>query len=162
STTSSLRSSVPWRRTRSPALPAPPSRTWRGFAAEWASGFARTTGRSWRRGTTGGVRWPVRWRARPGCCRGRPGPSPPPGPGGGLRAGRPRRVLPAASPTAGGLLDPPVVPAGGDGDTVQAADFVPTAGFELSLTSVARYVFDLGDWERSAWIVPLGVSGHPG
>ena len=56
----------------------------------------------------------------------------------------------------------PRSPAGGDGDTVQAADFVPAAGFELSLTSVARYVFDLGDWERSAWIVPLGASGHPG
>ena len=22
-------------------------------------------------------------------------------------------------------------------------------------------MFDLGDWERSAWIVPLGASGHP-
>jgi penicillin G amidase len=54
------------------------------------------------------------------------------------------------------------VPAGGDGDTVQAADFLPGAGFELALTSVARYVFDLGDWERSGWIVPLGASGHPG
>ena len=31
-----------------------------------------------------------------------------------------------------------------------------------TVTSVARYVFDLGDWERSAWIVPLGASGHPG
>ena len=37
----------------------------------------------------------------------------------------------------------------------------PAAGFELTLTSVARYVFDLGDWERSAWVVPLGASGHP-
>ena len=54
------------------------------------------------------------------------------------------------------------MPAGGDGDTVQAADFLPAAGFELAVTSVARYVFDLGDWERSAWIVPLGASGHPG
>ena len=54
------------------------------------------------------------------------------------------------------------MPAGGDGDTVQAADFLPAAGFELTLTSVARYVFDVGDWERSAWIVPLGASGHPG
>ena len=65
-------------------------------------------------------------------------------------------------PDAASLLDPPSISAGGDGDTVQAADFVPAAGFELSLTSVARYVFDLADWERSAWIVPLGASGHPG
>jgi penicillin amidase len=28
--------------------------------------------------------------------------------------------------------------------------------------SVARYVFDLDDWEGSGWIVPLGASGHPG
>ena len=74
------------------------------------------------------------------------------------RVTRSRRSFPADA----GLLDPPATPAGGDGDTVQAADFIPAAGFELSVTSVARYVFDLGDWERSAWIVPLGASGHPG
>ena len=55
-----------------------------------------------------------------------------------------------------------VVAVGGDGDTVQAASYIPGAGFGLSSTSVARYVFDLGDWERSAWVVPLGSSGHPG
>ena len=43
-----------------------------------------------------------------------------------------------------------------------ALDHLHAAGFELALTSVARYVFDLGDWERSGWIVPLGASGHPG
>jgi penicillin amidase len=51
---------------------------------------------------------------------------------------------------------------GGDGDTVQAALFGGAGGFEVWAASVARYVFDLGDWERSAWIVPLGASGHPG
>jgi penicillin amidase len=51
---------------------------------------------------------------------------------------------------------------GGDGDTVQAASFISGAGYGLTSTSVARYVFDLGDWERSAWVVPLGSSGHPG
>ena len=81
---------------------------------------------------------------------------------GRLHIARPRHPLSAAFPEAAKLLDPPASPAGGDGDTVQAADFVPAAGFELTLTSVARYVFDLGDWERSAWIVPLGASGHPG
>jgi penicillin amidase len=29
----------------------------------------------------------------------------------------------------------------------------------VTSTSVARYVFDASDWERSAWIVPLGASG---
>jgi penicillin amidase len=81
---------------------------------------------------------------------------------GRLHVARPRHPLSAAFPEEAALLDPPAISAGGDGDTVQAADFVPAAGFELSLTSVARYVFDLGDWERSAWIVPLGASGHPG
>jgi penicillin amidase len=81
---------------------------------------------------------------------------------GRLHPARPRHPLSATFPGAAQLLDPPPAPAGGDGDTVQAAEFVPAAGFELSTTSVARYVFDLGDWERSAWIVPLGASGHPG
>ena len=79
-----------------------------------------------------------------------------------VHVARPRHPLSAVFPAAADLLDPPATPVGGDGDTVQAADFLPAAGFELTLTSVARYVFDLGDWERSAWIVPLGVSGHPG
>jgi penicillin amidase len=81
---------------------------------------------------------------------------------GRLHVARPRHPLSGSFPADAGLLDPPATPAGGDGDTVQAADFIPAAGFELSVTSVARYVFDLGDWERSAWIVPLGASGHPG
>jgi penicillin amidase len=81
---------------------------------------------------------------------------------GRLHQARPRHPLSGVFPDAASLLDPPSISAGGDGDTVQAADFVPAAGFELSLTSVARYVFDLADWERSGWIVPLGASGHPG
>ena len=28
--------------------------------------------------------------------------------------------------------------------------------------SVARYIFDLADWDNSRWITPLGSSGHPG
>ena len=28
--------------------------------------------------------------------------------------------------------------------------------------SVARYAFDLADWDNSRWIIPLGASGHPG
>jgi len=56
---------------------------------------------------------------------------------------------------------PPSVPMGGDGDTVLCGATV--AGFSLRATtlSVARYVFDLADWERSGWVVPHGVSGDP-
>jgi penicillin amidase len=75
---------------------------------------------------------------------------------------RPRHPLSAVFPEAAALLDPPSLAVGGDADTVQASAYVPAAGFEVTLTSVARYVFDLGDWERSGWIVPLGASGHPG
>jgi len=75
---------------------------------------------------------------------------------------RPEHPLSPAFPAAAARLDPPAVAVGGDGDTVQAASFIASAGYGLTSTSVARYVFDLGDWERSAWIVPLGASGHPG
>jgi penicillin amidase len=74
----------------------------------------------------------------------------------------PRHPLSAVWPELAALLDPPSVPVGGDGDTVQNAGFIAAAGYAVSATSVARYVFDLGNWERSAWVVPLGVSGHPG
>jgi penicillin amidase len=74
----------------------------------------------------------------------------------------PRHPLSAAFPAAAAQLDPPPMPIGGDGDTVQAASFIHAAGYGVTSTSVARYVFDLADWERSRWIVPLGASGHPG
>jgi penicillin amidase len=74
----------------------------------------------------------------------------------------PRHPLSASFPAAAPLLDPPAVPVGGDGDTVQNAGFLPSAGYAVAATSVARYVFDLADWDRSGWVTPLGVSGHPG
>ncbi len=58
-------------------------------------------------------------------------------------------------------LDPAPIPMGGDGDTVQAAGFYPMQTLTVHLISMARYVFDFGDWERSTWVVPGGVSGHP-
>lgn len=27
---------------------------------------------------------------------------------------------------------------------------------------MARYLFDLGDWDQSRWVVPHGVHGDPG
>jgi penicillin amidase len=56
-------------------------------------------------------------------------------------------------------LDPPSFGCGGDRDTVWASGAETGLGIEHA--SVARYVFDLGDWERSGWIVPLGASGDP-
>jgi len=48
---------------------------------------------------------------------------------------------------------------GGEWDTVWAAAHPAGYGFGVTTASVARYVFDLGDWDRSAWVVPLGASG---
>ena len=79
-----------------------------------------------------------------------------------LRVTQPRHPLSAAFPEDAAILSPPSVGVGGDGDTVQAASFIPGAGYQVTGTSVARYVFDLGDWNQSAWIVPFGASGHPG
>jgi penicillin amidase len=81
---------------------------------------------------------------------------------GRLHVTRPEHPLAAAFPHMAATLDPPSVTVGGDGETVNAASFVPGAGYHVALTSVARYVFDLGNWEASAWVVPHGASGHPG
>ena len=64
-------------------------------------------------------------------------------------------------PEARRVLAPPTVPMGGDGDTVLCGGVVPGFGLRASLVSVARYVFDLSDWERSGWVVAHGVSGDP-
>ena len=71
-----------------------------------------------------------------------------------------RHPLSAGFSAAAPLLDPRPLAMGGDGDTVQAGGFYPMQTHKAHLLSVARYVFDLGDWERSTWIVPGGSSGH--
>jgi penicillin amidase len=81
---------------------------------------------------------------------------------GRLHATQPRHPLAASFPALAPLLNPPGLPMGGDNETVQAGSYIPAAGYALTSTSVARYAFDLGDWEQSAWVVPLGASGHPG
>lgn len=63
-----------------------------------------------------------------------------------------------------GGLDPSLHPArrvevSGDLDTVLASGYTPTVGFDVKTGSVARYAFDLADWDRSGWVVPLGAAG---
>lgn len=59
------------------------------------------------------------------------------------------------------LARPRPVELGGDNECLWAAGTVPPS--MKSVTSpVARYVFDLADWDRSGWIVPHGVHGDPG
>ena len=73
----------------------------------------------------------------------------------------PTHPLSEAFPEAASLLDPPSVPAGGDGDTPQAASYSPAQPYAISSTSVLRYIYDLSDWGNCRWIAPLGSSGHP-
>ena len=77
-------------------------------------------------------------------------------PWGELHATRHRHPLGRAE------LDPPSVPYGGDMDTVQASSYVPVEGLHTVSGSVARYAFDLADWDRSGWVVPLGSAGSAG
>jgi len=81
---------------------------------------------------------------------------------GSLHRTNPIHPLASVYKELGALLNPPSVSLGGDGDTAQAAGTFPGVSYAVSLTSVARYLFDLGDWDNSRWIVPLGSSGHPG
>ncbi len=53
---------------------------------------------------------------------------------------------------------PEAVELGGDNECVWATSTAPPTTLACN-APVARYVFDLADWERSVWIVPHGVSG---
>lgn len=50
----------------------------------------------------------------------------------------------------------------GDPDTVRAASYLHGTGFRVQSGSVARYVFDLADWDQSGWVLPHGEGGEPG
>ena len=58
-------------------------------------------------------------------------------------------------------LEGPAMPLGGDGDTPLAASYSHSDPFGIAGSSVARYIYDLSDWDNSRWIVPFGASGHP-
>ncbi len=74
-----------------------------------------------------------------------------------------RHTLSHLFPESSHLLDPPPVGISGDGETVMAASYQPRGmRFAVTAASTARYAFDLADWDRSGWVVPLGSSGHPG
>ena len=81
--------------------------------------------------------------------------------------------LAARYPEAAARLQPPGAAVGGDNDTVWANGCLPgnaPAGsggrhapqaLKAMYGAVARYVFDVGNWEASRWIVFDGVSGDP-
>ena len=69
--------------------------------------------------------------------------------------------LAAQFPTQRDLLNPAGAAVGGDNDTVWANGCYSATGMAASYGAVARYVFDVGAWENSRWIVMAGVSGDP-
>jgi penicillin amidase len=80
---------------------------------------------------------------------------------GALHVSAPTHPLSATHPEWAGRLDPPPVEMGGEWDTVFSAAHTAGYGFKVTTASVARYVFDLADWDSSGWIVPTGASGDP-
>ena len=60
------------------------------------------------------------------------------------------------------LLDPPSISCSGDEDTPLAGTYNFNGSFTLNSTSLARYIYDLNDWNNCQWVIPLGSSGHPG
>ena len=81
---------------------------------------------------------------------------------GSLHQARPTHTLSAAFPALASLLDPPPIPMSGDGETSLAGAYSPAQFADVAGVSVARYSYDLADWNNSLWAVPLGSSGHPG
>jgi penicillin amidase len=77
---------------------------------------------------------------------------------------RPRFTHPlsASFPEAAPLLDPAGLAIGGDTDTVLANGLLCASGPTAAYGALARYVFDVGNWENSRWVVFHGASGHPG
>ena len=75
---------------------------------------------------------------------------------------RPRHTLSDAYPEMAERLDPPAIPMSGDGDTPLAGAYSPAELATVGGLSVARYAYDLADWDKSMWAIPLGASGQPG
>lgn len=80
---------------------------------------------------------------------------------GALHRCAPTHPLVGDDPDRAARLNPAPVEIGGEWDTVFAAAHPAGYGFGVTAASVARYVFDLADWDHSRWIVPLGASGEP-
>ncbi len=79
---------------------------------------------------------------------------------GALHRLAPTHPLAGPHPEWATRLNPPGVEVGGEWDTVWSAAHPAGFGFGVTTSSVARYVFDLADWDRSGWVVPLGASGE--
>jgi penicillin amidase len=86
---------------------------------------------------------------------------PDPGPWGERHRPKLAHPLAALFPDAAMRLEPATEPIGGDNDTVWANGCYAATGLAASYGAVARYVFDVGAWQNSRWVVFHGVSGQP-
>jgi penicillin amidase len=77
---------------------------------------------------------------------------------------RPRLAHPLSSlfPQHAALLDPQARAIGGDNECVWANGMLAASGPAATYGALARYVFDVGDWDNCRWTVFHGVSGQPG
>jgi penicillin amidase len=73
-----------------------------------------------------------------------------------------RHPLSAAFPDYAPLLDKPCGLLGGDNDTPFATGYIARLGMRATYAALSRYVFDVGAWDNSQWIVFHGASGNPG
>jgi penicillin amidase len=64
-------------------------------------------------------------------------------------------------PGAPAALSPPGAGVGGDNETVWATGCRAESGTAAVSGAVARYVFDVGNWDNCTWIVVGGASGDP-
>jgi penicillin amidase len=64
-------------------------------------------------------------------------------------------------PAAAAVLSPAGAGLGGDNETVWASGCRAETGTDAASGAVARYVFDVGNWDASTWIVLAGTSGDP-
>jgi penicillin G amidase len=64
-------------------------------------------------------------------------------------------------PEAPMALSPPGAGVGGDNETVWATGCRAESGTSAVYGAVARYAFDVGNWENCTWIVVGGASGDP-
>jgi penicillin amidase len=69
--------------------------------------------------------------------------------------------LSATFPEHAAMLDRASAPVNGDNDTVFATGYATRFGYRALYSGLARYVFDVGTWDKCQWIVFHGASGHP-
>ena len=69
--------------------------------------------------------------------------------------------LGGAFPAEAGRLNPAGAHVGGDNETVLANGCYGSTGTRAVYGAVARYVFDVGAWDDSSWVVVTGASGDP-